>query len=157
MYNNGMFDMNPTIQKKMFKGEPHYILTWSQLIKADKYKINNAVPAVSGVYELYKMDTEKKLNLLTVTHAWYGGLRSNIREAIDPINKTDPEIKKILEDDKTEIYYRYSCCDSFPDILDVVWFLHSSYFQKDVCVESSNRYTNFFLSEKAPDKVFWLE
>ncbi|MEL3913664.1 hypothetical protein [Treponema pedis] len=152
-----MFDMKPIIIKNMFKGQPHYILTWSPLTKADKYKINSAVPAVSGVYELYKMDKEKKLNLLSVTHAWYGGLRSNIREAIDPYTKTDPELIKMLEDDDIEIYYRYSCSDSFGDLLDVVWFLHSTYFPNDIRVESSNRYENFFLSERAPDNVYWLE
>ncbi len=152
-----MFDMKPIIIKNIFKGQPYYILTWSPLTKADKYKINTAVPAVSGVYELYRMDKEKKLNLLSVTHAWYGGLRSNIREAIDPDTKTDPELRKLLEDDETEIYYRYSCSDSFGDLLDVVWFLHSSYFPGDIRIESSKRYENFFLSERAPDKVYWLE
>ena len=152
-----MFDMEPVIIKKIFKNQPHYILTWSPLKKADKYQINRAVPAMSGVYELYKMDKEKHLNLLSVTHAWYGGLRSNIREAIDPDTKTDPERKKILEDDDIELYYRYSCSASFGDLLDVVWFLHSTYFPDDIRVESSNRYENFFLTERAPDKVYWLE
>ena len=152
-----MFEMKPVITRQTFKGEIHYILTWSPLTKADKYKINSGVPAVSGVYELYKMDKEKRLNLLSVTHAWYGGLRSNIREAIDPYTKTDPVLKNILQDDDIQIYYRYSCSDCFGDLLDIVWFLHSAYFPDDVRVESSNRYENFFLNEKAPDKVYWLE
>ena len=103
-----MFDMEPVIIKKIFKNQPHYILTWSPLKKADKYQINRAVPAMSGVYELYKMDKEKHLNLLSVTHAWYGGLRSNIREAIDPDTKTDPERRKILEDDDIELYFTFN-------------------------------------------------
>ncbi len=152
-----MFEMNPVIVKQVLKGEPHYVLTWSPLTKADKYNINRAVPAVSGVYELYYMDKGKRLNLLSVTHAWYGGLRSNIREAIDPYTKTDPKLKAFLSADNSEIYYRYSCSDSFGDLLDVVWFLHSGYFPADVRVESSNRYENFFVTERAPDKVYWLE
>lgn len=152
-----MFEMKPVIVKQIFKGVPHYILTWSPLTKADKYRINGAVPAVSGVYELYKMDERKRLNILSVTHAWYGGLRSNIREAIDPYTKTDPEIRKLLEGEDIKLYYRYSCSDSFGDLLDVVWFLHSAYFPEDIRVESSKRYKNFFLTERAPDKVYWLD
>lgn len=53
-----MFDMKPVIIKKIFKNQPHYILTWSPLKKADKYQINRAVPAMSGVYELYKKTSQ---------------------------------------------------------------------------------------------------
>ncbi len=149
--------MEAKITKRIFDDEAYYQLVWSPLAQADKYTIGRVVPAVSGIFELYRMDDEKHLNLLTSTHAWYGGLRSNIREAIDPMNKTDPEIKKLLEEEEEHLYYRYSCCDSFKDMLDVVWFLHSSYFPDDIRVEHSNRYENFFLDEKSPDKVFWLE
>lgn len=150
-----MFELNPSIEKKMFKGEPHYLLTWSPLTVADKYKISRSVPSVSGIYELYKMDKEKKLNLLSITHAWYGGLRSNIREAIDPFASSNASRRKELEN--AVLYYRYSCCDSFKDMLDVVWFLHNEYFHDDVRVESSNRYENFYLTEQSSDKLFWME
>ncbi len=152
-----MYEMEAKITKRIFNEEAYYTLIWSALAQADKYKINRVVPAVSGVFELYRMDKEKHLNLLTATQAWYGGLRSNIREAIDPINKTDPDLKKLLEDEEENLYYRYSTCDSFKDMLDVVWFLHSSYFPEDIRVDHSHRYKNFFLKEKSPDKVFWLE
>lgn len=152
-----MFEMNPVIIKNILKGDPHYFLTWSPLTKADKYKINRSVPSVSGIYELYKMDKEKRLNLLSVTHAWYGGLRSNIREAIEPDTKMDPELRRLLNEKDVELYYRYSCSDNFGDILDVVWFLHSTYFPDDIRVESSKRYDNFFVTERAPDNVYWLE
>ncbi|CEM61523.1 hypothetical protein DWQ65_04175 [Treponema phagedenis] len=150
-----MFEMNPSIIKQEHKGNAYYILTWSPLVKADKYKISTAVPSIAGLYELYRMDESKKLNLLSVTHAWYGGLRSNIRAAIDPDVGTDPERKKLLED--AQLYYRYAYSDSFDDLLDVVWFLHTGYFPDDIRVEPSGRYKKIFLQEKAPDKIFWLE
>lgn len=147
--------MKPGISGKTDHGNIYYTLVWSPLTKADKYEVTLRVPSVAGLFELYRMDKDKKLNLLAVTHAWYGGLRSEIRAAIDPDVTNDPVKKAELED--AELYYRYALSDSFPDILDVVWFLHTTYFPNDVRVENSGRYPRMYLNEKAPDKVYWLE
>lgn len=147
--------MKPGISGKIDHGNIYYTLIWSPLTKADKYEVTLRVPSVAGLFELYRMDKDKKLNLLAVTHAWYGGLRSEIRAAIDPDATNDPVKKAELED--AELYYRYAPSDSFPDILDVVWFLHTTYFPNDVRVENSGRYPRMYLNEKAPDKVYWLE
>ncbi len=150
-----MFDQKPGITRKIENGDAYYTLTWSALKKADKYEVTLKVPSVAGLYELYRMDKEKKLNLLSVTHAWYGGLRSQIRAAIDPDATNDPVKKAELED--ADLYYRYAMSESMEDILDVVWFLHTGYFPNDVRVEHSGRYRRMFLNEKAPDKVYWLD
>ncbi|ULQ59191.1 hypothetical protein K7I13_11900 [Brucepastera parasyntrophica] len=150
-----MYKTEPTITVKIKNTEAFYTLNWSALKKADKYEITLQVPSVSGIYELYRMDETKKLNLLAVTHAWYGGLRSQLRAAIDPEATNDESKKELLED--AELYYRYSASNSFPDMLDVVWFLHSTYFPDDVRVENSGRYTRIYLIEKAPDRVYWLD
>lgn len=150
-----MFDLKTGITGKKKKGEIYYTVVWSALKKADKYEITLKVPSVAGLYELYRMDKEKKLNLLAVTHAWYGGLRSQLRAVIDPELTDDPVRKAEIENG--DLYYRYTTSDSFPDILDVIWFLHSTYFPKDVRVEHSERYERMYLEEKAPDKVFWME
>jgi len=150
-----MFDLAPGITGIKKKEEIHYTVVWSALKKADKYEITLKVPSVAGLYELYRMDEEKKLNLIAVTHAWYGGLRSQLRAAIDPELSNDPLRKAELEN--SEIWYRYTVSDSFPDILDIVWFLHCSYFPHDVRVEHSGRYPRMYLQEKSPDKVFWKD
>lgn len=147
--------MKPGISGKVDHGNIYYTLVWSPLTKADKYEVTLRVPSVAGLFELYRMDKDKKLNLLAVTHAWYGGLRSEIRAAIDPDATNDPVKKAELAD--AELYYRYAASDSFPDILDVVWFLHATYFPDDVRVENSGRYPRMYLNEKAPDRVYWLE
>jgi hypothetical protein len=150
-----MTEMVPGVSRVVKKDEAYYTLVWSPLKKADKYEITLKVPSVAGLYELYKMDKQKKLNLLSVTHAWYGGLRSQLRAAVDPDATNDPVRKAELED--TELYYRYAPSGSLEDILDVVWFLHSTYFPDDVRVEDSGRYTRIYLNEKAPDRVYWLD
>jgi hypothetical protein len=150
-----MFELLPGITGKVKKGEIYYTVVWSPLTKADRYEITLRVPAVAGLYELYRMDKEKKLNLLAVTHAWYGGLRSQLRMTVDPDLANDPARKAEIED--AELYYRYTVSNSFPDILDVVWFLHTTYFPNDVRVDHSGRYSRMYLDEKAPDKVYWLD
>jgi hypothetical protein len=150
-----MTEMVPGLSRVVKKGEAYYTLVWSPLKKADKYEITLKVPSVAGLFELYKMDKQKKLNLLAVTHAWYGGLRSQLRTAVDPELTNDPVKRAELED--AELYYRYAPSNSLDDILDVVWFLHATYFPQDVRVEHSGRYTRVYLNEKAPDRVYWLE
>ena len=150
-----MYTAEPVISGTKKNGEAFYTLMWSPLTKADKYQVTLKVPAISGVYELYRMDERKSLNLLSVTHAWYGGLRSQIRAAIDPDATSDPVKKAELED--AELYFRYSASNSLPDILDVLWFLHESYFAGDVRVSHSCRYRKIHLNEKSPDNFFWLD
>ncbi len=150
-----MTEMEPGIRRAVKNGEAYYTLTWSPLKKADKYEITLKVPSVAGLYELYRMDESKKLNLLSATHAWYGGLRSQLRAAVDPDATNDPLRRAQLE--TGTLYYRFAPSDSLPDLLDVVWFLHTSYFPNDVRVEHSGRYGRLYLSEKAPDRVYWLD
>lgn len=151
-----MLELKPLILKEEDRKKTvYYTLSWTALTRADKYKITTAVPAVAGVYELYYMDNHKRLNLLTITHAWYGGLRSRLRQAIDPFSTHDYTLRSLLE--TLPLYYRYSCSDSFGDLLDVVWFLHTVYFPDDVRVEHSKRYKKIFLQEQAPDKIYWLD
>ena len=150
-----MFELKPIIIKEEDKNDVYYTLTWTALTRADKYKITTSVPAIAGMYELYYMDTHKRLNLLAITHAWYGGLRSNLRQAVDPYHTHDCSLRAILED--APLFYRYSCSDSFGDLLDTVWFLHTAYFPHDVRVMHSQRYRKIFLEEQAPDKIYWLD
>jgi hypothetical protein len=155
MYIISMQELTPGVTRRIKDGEAYYTVVWSALKKADKYEINLKVPAVAGLYELYRMDEQKKLNLLAVTHAWYGGLRSQLREAVDLDKATDPLRRAQIEN--AELYYRYAPANSLPDILDVVWFLHTTYFPNDVRVEPSGRYPRIYLSEQSPDKLFWQQ
>jgi len=148
-----MFEMKAGLTSHVKLPEAWFTLIWSPLKKADKYEITLKVPSVAGLYEIYSMDSEKRLNLLSVTHAWYGGLRSQIRAAIDPETTNDPVRKAELED--AELYYRYAPCESFQDIIDAVWYLHSIYFPSDIRVEHSGRYSRIYLNEKAPDRLYW--
>ena len=151
-----MLELKPILLKKEgVKQDVYYTLTWTAITCADKYRITAAVPAIAGMYELYYMDKNKRLNLLAITHAWYGGLRSNLRQAVDPDYSPNLSLRVLPED--ARLYYRYSCSNSFGDLLDAVWFLHTVYFHDDVRVRHSQRYRKIFLQEQAPDKIYWLD
>lgn len=153
-YNITMESMQFYIAKSLKNEDAYYTLNWTPLIKADKYKISTAVPAVSGIYELYKLDDNKQLHLLKLAIAWYGGIRSNLREAIDPEATVDPERRKILED--ATLYYRYSCCPHYRDLEDVLWFMHETYFgESEDNPENSGRYETIYLNENSPDNFIW--
>lgn len=148
-----MYKKEPIILVETNKTKAFYSLYWSALEKADKYKITTSVPSVSGLYELYYEDAEKKLNLLTIAIAWLGGLRSQIRSSIDPDGKSD-EIKAIIENNK--LYYRYTISPSFNTLKDVAWFLNLSYFKEESKSEHSKQFETISLKEFAPDKIHWV-
>ena len=132
-----------------------YTLTWSPLTKAEKYQVTTGVPAVAGVYELYSMDAENRLNLLKVAHAWYGGLRGQIREAIDPDAASSAHLRAAALEGA--LYYRYAPCDSLDALLDVVSFLRNAHFAGAAPAQNSGKYANIHLKERAPDRVRWVK
>lgn len=130
-----------------------YTINWSPLMKADKYKISTGTPSVSGLYEVYSMDKMNQLNLFKIAIAWYGGVRSNVREAIDPYAKSNYELRKFLED--ADLYFRFSCSECYADLQDVLWFMNLTYFPNDEPPEDSGRYENIYLEENSPDNFIW--
>lgn len=149
-----MFEIEPRIERMEKDDQAYFTLYWSKLTKADKYTITTSVPSVSGLYELYYEDYEKQLNLLTINTAWLGGLRSQIRQDIEPDFNKPKNLRIVLEN--LPIYYRFSMSDVSEDIQDVVWFLNQTYFGEKSKVHDSGRYKNIFVKEAAPDKIHWV-
>lgn len=148
-----MFQDKPYIKAMERNGDGFFELHWSYLKKADKYSITTGIPSVSGLYELYYQDKEKVMNLLTIGIAWLGGLRSQIREDIDPLKKSE-EIQKIL--DERTLFCRYSESPKADDIQDVAFFLSQMYFGKDSVIKDSGRYKKIYVKESAPDQLHWI-
>ena len=141
--------------KTIEKGEDvYYSIFWSPLELAERWTINAKVPAVAGVYEVYWMDEENHLRMLSVGQTHYGGLRSELRRLTDPELTTDAKTKKILED--KEIWFRFFACNSSKIMLDVVWFFRSTYFPENPGVEHSGRYRKIFIKESEPNKLIWV-
>jgi hypothetical protein len=132
----------------------YYEIQWSPLNLAERWTINSKVPAVAGIYEIYWMDEQNHLRMMSVGQTHYGGLRSEIRRMTDPELVTDPKTRQTLENNK--IWFRYVPSNSIDDMTDVVWFFRSTYFPENPGVDHSGRYKKIFLKESAPDKLIWV-
>ena len=106
----------PRITKAVDGTSAYFTVYWSRLRKAEKYDIIQKVPSVSGIFELYYKDEQKKLNLLYVAKAYYGGLMNELRKRTDPELEDNEKRRKILSD--RDCYYRYSPSDSYKDMTD---------------------------------------
>jgi hypothetical protein len=104
----------------------YYTLRWSPFAAADKYEITRCVPAIGGIAEIYYKDREGKLNLFCLQRSWYGGLRAVLRERCDASIEKDPWRLSILVKWRDRIYYRWTNCESFADMADVMFFLTES-------------------------------
>ena len=141
----------PVVTKLEDENATYFTIHWSHLVKADKYSIINSVPAEAGFYELYYMDEKQKLNLMSVSRVWHGGLRSRLRAATDSEIVIDPKKKSILEN--FDCYYRYSIIRSIDDMQDILYFFASRYMPDNTSIEHSGRYDEIFVKEWSPDKI----
>ncbi len=135
------------ISKTVRGQDAYFTVRWSPFVRAEKYAIHTGVPAMGGVAELYWMDEGKKLNQFCVARSWYGGLRSLLRERIDPDLENDPARLAILREHKDRIYFRYSLSESNPDMEDVLFFFQETLAPGLPGARHSGRYERIFLNE----------
>ena len=143
--------LKSVVTKQIDDSNVYYTVRWSKLKEADRYSIVTSVPGMSGIFELYYMDDRKKLNLLRVQRAWFGGLRNTIRAVSDPTLEQNLKVKKILEDFKC--FYRYSILESFKDLSDILFFFSKMYFPDRFNIESSGRFLKIFVKEISTEKI----
>jgi hypothetical protein len=141
----------PNIGKAVDGTSVYYTIFWSRLRKAEKYDIVAKVPSVSGIFELYYQDEKKKLNLLYVAKAFYGGLMNELRRRTDPELEDNAARRQILS--TRDCYYRYAPSESYKDMSDILYFFSSTYFPDKNLHEHSGRYTEIYVKEDSEDKL----
>jgi hypothetical protein len=124
----------------------YYTLRWSPFAKADKYEITRSVPAIGGIAEIYYKDREGKLNLFCLQRSWYGGLRAVLRERCDASIEKDPWRLSVLVKWRDRIYYRWTNCESFADMADVMYYLTEGY-SPGAGPKPSGRYGRIYVKE----------
>ncbi len=143
--------IEPRITKEVDGAIAYFTVYWSRLRKAEKYDIIQKVPSVSGLFELYYEDDRKKLNLLYVAKAFYGGLMNELRKRTDPELEDNEKRRRIL--DKHDCYYRYAASDSYKDMTDVLYFFSTTYFPDKTLHDHSGRFTEIYVKEVSEDKL----
>jgi hypothetical protein len=141
----------PDISKAVDDTTVYYTIFWSRLRKAEKYDIISKVPSVSGIFELYYQDEKKKLNLLYVAKAFYGGLMNEIRKRTDPELEDNALRRQILS--TRDCYYRYAPSNSYKDMSDIIYFFATTYFPDKDLHDHSGRYTEIYVKEDSEDKL----
>ena len=145
--------MRYEITKQAREGDAYFTVRWSPFVRAEKYSIHTGVPAMGGIAELYWKDRAGKLNQFCVARSWYGGLRSLLRERIDPELERDPFRLEILRDHKDDIWFRYSLCESNADMEDVLFFFQETLAPGLPTATHSGRYDRIFLNELDAGKL----
>ncbi len=141
----------PYIDKAVDGSIAYYTIFWSRLRKAEKFDIIAKVPSVSGIFELYYQDEKKKLVLLYVAKAFYGGLMNELRKRTDPELEDNQQRKQILS--SRDCYYRYAPSNSYKDMSDILYFFSATYFPGKDLHEHSGRYTEIYVKEDSEDKL----
>jgi hypothetical protein len=135
------------ITKQVRERNAYFTVRWSPFTRAEKYAVRTGVPAMGGIVELYWMDSSGKLNQFCVARSWYGGVRSLLRERIDPDLEADPYRLAILKDHKDKIYFRYSLTESNADMEDILFFFQETLAPGLPTATHSGRYDKIFLNE----------
>jgi hypothetical protein len=144
------------ISKTVRHNQALYIVKWSPVIKADIYSITKHMPAMAGIIDLYFMDKSRVLNLLRREAVWYGGVRSRLRESIDPDLEIDDMIlKKLLTE--SELYFRFSLCDSLEDMGDVLSTMRRPPLPPQTEAKNSGRYLKVTVKHYNVDKIIDID
>lgn len=133
--------------KSVDKDNAYYTVRWSPIVKADRHVINASVPAMGGIAELYYRDSKGKLNLYLLARSYYGGLRSTLRVATDPLEEKDERRRAVLLEHEGEIFYRYTLLESQDDMSDISFFFMSTYSPQSAPQAHSGRYEKIFVRE----------
>jgi len=100
-----------------------YTIHWSPWGLMDRWVINRLVPSEAGMFQLWSLKG-RNLLLLATEPAYFGGLRSNLREIIDNLAPAGERMRKRIKDQ--ECWFRFSI-SSVRKYLEESWFSPKTY------------------------------
>lgn len=133
------------VRKQVRGAEAWYHVPWSPLTPVDRHEISRRVPAMTGLYEVLFKDAAGHFVLYDLGLAWYGGVRSQLRQSIDAELQLDPQRRQILAD--RPLFYRYALSGSFADLSDVFAWLKPRYWPEAPVPEASGRYERVHVNQ----------
>lgn len=140
--------MEAIIEKKTRKKNVYFTISWSEFLPMEKHLINNKVPSIAGIFELYYLDANKTLQFIGRDRAYYGGLRNTLRQISDPALSSVVAMEAVPSD--KALYFRYSHVESQDDMDDLLFFLEQTRFSEQDVFDHSGRYTNIYVNEHSP-------
>ena len=125
-----------TILSRENNGIACFTVHWSPYILMDRFMIHGIVPSDGGIFQVFKKE-DRKLEMIMVERAFYGGLRNRIRELIDPLYMGYNPFRKEIQEG--ECYVRYSLVNLQDDMDDLMHYFTGK--------PSTGRYTDILVNE----------
>lgn len=132
-------------KKRVEDGFAYFFSEWSPRYPVNRYLITRSVPARSGLFKLYYKNNAGKILLFYMERVWYGGLRSEIRRASDPLEVSDRPRRHILSTHKC--FYSYTIVESKLDMVDLLFAYSRKYLPGLEPPASSGRYEKVFVTD----------
>lgn len=107
----------------------YYDMHWSPYFRLEKHNVIRKIPSEGGIYQIFKPDVRRNLDLKVTAIAYYGGLRNTLRELLDPISPTQYPYKKMVADESC--YVRFLVSSSMNDLEAVSKFYNRKEDEKD--------------------------
>ena len=112
-----------------------FTLRWSPWGSMDKWVINRIVPSEAGLFQLWVIEG-RGFSLLTTRSAFYGGLRSTLREIIDELAPSGRHLRTLIAE--RECWFRFSTTPVHSHLQQLeAWFDGSAVL--DEVLDESNR------------------
>ena len=130
-------------RKRVEDGCAYFYPDWSPRYPVNRYLITKSVPAMPGVFKLYYQGDDGKTHLFYMERVWYGGIRSEIRRASDPLEVSDRKRRAVLS--KYKCFYSYTIVESKLDMGDLLRAYSMRLLPDREPPEGSGRYEKIFI------------
>jgi len=118
-----------------------YTINWSAWGLMDRWVINRLVPSEAGMFQLWSVKG-RNLLLLVTELAYFGGLRSSLREITDNLAPAGERMRKIIRG--RECWFRFSI-SPVRKYLEESWFSLKTYDSKlrEIRVREAEEFKKF--------------
>ena len=130
-------------RKRVEDGCVYFYPEWSPKYPVNRYLITKSVPARPGIFKLYYKGPDQKVHLFYMERVWYGGLRSEIRRASDPLEVSDIKRRAVLA--KYICFYSYTIVESKLDMGDLMQAYSERLLPLQEPPAGSGRYEKIFI------------
>jgi hypothetical protein len=135
--------------KKSIVGESvFFVIEWSEYFLYDRISAGRILPDMPGILQFAEPKADKMHDLLLFA-SWREGLRSGMKNLMDPVFTKHQNIRDDLAERK--LFYRYAVIDTSPqDMQDIFYYLLKSYepdFNNVDTYEDSKRFREISVKE----------
>jgi hypothetical protein len=138
--------VEPHVDKRTREADAYFTVWWSPLLPLDKRVVRGQIPSLPGVFEIYRDEGKRAVQLVGRARAYYGGLRNTLRGLIDTISPYP--LNGTILDLGMRHFVRYAVVESPDDMDDILYFFAARTGEEDDR-DPSERYEMIYLKEQS--------